>query len=132
MPMSWNSHWPDLPLDAWSETCDTLQLWTQIAGKVRLACTPLVNHWWNVTFRVNSRGLIAPQNRCGERTFDIMFDLIDHQLRIASNDGRAELRLKPMPVAEFYVAFMERLRSLDIDVLDLDDAVRNRERGAVR
>src|SRR5580700_3544729 len=65
MPMSWNSHWPDLPLDAWSETCDTLQLWTQIAGKVRIACTPLVNHWWNSTFRVNARGLVAPQNRCG-------------------------------------------------------------------
>src|ERR1700726_3915810 len=115
--MSWNCHWPDLPLDAWSETCDTLQLWTQIAGKVRLACTPLVNHWWNVTFRVNSRGLIAPQNRCGERTFDIVFDLVDHELRIAANDGRIEsFALKPMPVAEFYVEFMERLRNLDIDV----------------
>ena len=75
--MSWNSHWPDLPLDAWSETCDTLQLWTQVAGKVRIACTPLVNHWWNSTFRVNARGLVAPQNRCGERTFDIVFDLVD-------------------------------------------------------
>jgi Family of unknown function (DUF5996) len=39
MPMSWNSHWPDLPFDAWNETCDTLHLWTQIAGKVRIACT---------------------------------------------------------------------------------------------
>jgi hypothetical protein len=115
--MSWNSHWPDLPFDAWNETCDTLQLWTQVAGKVRLACTPLVNHWWNSTFRVNARGLIAPQNRCGDRTFDIVFDLVDHELRIARNDGRVEsLALKPMPVAEFYVEFMERLRSLDIDV----------------
>ena len=115
--MSWNSHWPDLPLDAWSETCDTLQLWTQVAGKVRIACTPLVNHWWNSTFRVNARGLVAPQNRCGDRTFDILFDLVDHELRIAANDGRVEsLALKPMPVADFYVAFMERLRSLDIDV----------------
>jgi Family of unknown function (DUF5996) len=115
--MSWNSHWPDLPLAAWNETCETLQLWTQVAGKVRLACTPLVNHWWNSTFRVNARGLVAPQNRCGECTFDIVFDLVDHELRIASNDGRIEsFALKPMPVAEFYVAFMERLRNLDIDV----------------
>ena len=110
----------------WSETCDTLHLWTQIAGKVRLACTPLINHWWNVTFHVNSRGLIAPQNRCGERTFDIVFDFIDHELRIVTNDGRIEnFALKPMPVADFYGAFMERLRRLDIDVSDLDHAVRN-------
>ena len=48
--MSGNSLWPDLPLAAWSETCDTLHRWTQIVGKVRLALTPLINHWWNVTF----------------------------------------------------------------------------------
>src|ERR1700733_10270904 len=98
MPMSWNSHWPDLPFNAWNETCDTLQLWTQIAGKVRLARPPPINHWWNVTFRVNARGLVAPQNRCGDRTFDIVFDLVDHELRIARNDSRIEsFALKPMP-----------------------------------
>src|SRR3984893_12821125 len=115
--MSWNSHWPDLPFDAWSETCDTLQLWTQIAGKVRLACTPLINHWWNSTFRVNARGLVAPQNRCGDRTFDIVFDFVDHELRIVANDGRVEsFGVNPMPGAAFYVAFLARLRSLGIDV----------------
>ena len=55
--MSGSSPWPDLPLSAWSETCDTLHRWTQIAGKVRMALTPLVNHWWNVTLCVTSRGL---------------------------------------------------------------------------
>jgi hypothetical protein len=114
-----NAHapWPDLPFDAWSETCDTLQLWTQIAGKVRLALTPLINHWWNVTFRVTARGLIAPANVYGGRSFDIMFDLFDHQLLIATSDGRLEsFALKPMPVADFYEAFMAALRRLDIDV----------------
>jgi hypothetical protein len=112
-----NAHWPDLPLDAWSETCDTLHLWTQVAGKVRLALTPLVNHWWNVTFRVTSRGLIAPANHYGGRSFDIMFDLFDHQLLIATSDGSLEsFPLKAMPVAEFYEAFMDSLRRLDIDV----------------
>ena len=130
MTMSWNAHWPDLPLDAWSETCDTLQLWTQIAGKVRLACTPLVNHWWNVTFRVDSRGLVAPQNHCGHRTFDIVFDFVDHALHIAANDGRSEsFALKPMPVAAFYGEFMERLARLDIETsiwptpVEIDNAV---------
>ena len=54
------AQWPELPFPAWSETCDTLQLWTQIVGKVRIALTPLVNHWWNATFAVTARGLAAP------------------------------------------------------------------------
>jgi hypothetical protein len=112
-----HSPWPDLPLQAWSETCDTLHLWTQVAGKVRLALTPLINHWWNVTFRVTSRGLIAPANHYGRRSFDIMFDLFDHQLLIATGDGSLEsFPLKAMSVADFYETFMERLRRLDIEV----------------
>src|SRR5271167_1206369 len=100
--MSGNSLWPDLPLSAWSETCDTLHLWTQIAGKVRLASTTRINHWWNVTFYVNSRGLVAPGNRCAGGTFDIAFDFVDHQLRIVTSDGRAEgFALRPMAVADF-------------------------------
>jgi hypothetical protein len=115
--MNENSPWPDLPLAAWRETCDTLQLWTQIAGKVRLKLTPLINHWWNVTFRVSARGLVAPANCYRGRTFDIIFDLVDHQLRIATSDGRVEsFALAPMAVADFYAAFMERLHRLGIDV----------------
>jgi uncharacterized protein DUF5996 len=117
MRMNENSPWPDLPLAAWSETCATLQLWTQIAGKVRLKLTPLINHWWNVTFRVSSRGLVAPANCYRGRSFDIIFDLVDHQLRIATSDGRVEsFALAPMAVADFYAAFMERLHRLGIDV----------------
>jgi hypothetical protein len=51
------SPWPDLPLSAWSETCETLHRWTRIVGKVRMALTPLVNHWWNVILYVTSREL---------------------------------------------------------------------------
>jgi len=115
--MNGNSHWPDLPLAAWSDTCDTLHLWTQIAGKVRLKLTPRINHWWNVTFRVSSRGLIAPGNCYGGRSFDIVFDLFDHQLLIAADDGSVEsFALAPMSVADFHAAFMQRLNRLGIDV----------------
>lgn len=113
--MTTNPLWPDLPLQAWSETCDTLHLWTQVAGKVRMAATPMVNHWWNVTFFVTSRGLVAPSNYHRGRSFDIVFDFVDHELRIAASDGRREcLSLKPMTVADFYAEFMQRLRRLDI------------------
>jgi Family of unknown function (DUF5996) len=109
--------WPDLPLSAWSDTRETLHRWTQIAGKVRLRQTPLLNHWWNVTFHLDSRGLVAPANPCAGGTFDIVFDFVVHQLRIAKSDGRSEsFALAPMPVADFYAEFMRRLRRLDIDV----------------
>jgi len=112
-----NPRWPDLPFAAWRDTCDTLLLWTQIVGKVRIACTPLINHWWNSTFAVTSRGLMAAAMAHRGRTFDVVFDFAEHELRIEASDGRAEeLALEPMAVADFYAAFMERLRSLDIDV----------------
>jgi hypothetical protein len=115
--MSENPRWPDLPLAAWSETCDTLHLWTQIIGKVRIACTPLTNHWWNATLFVTGRGLAAPAMPYRGGTFDIVFDLADHQLAIETSECRSEsFALKPMSVADFYAAFMERLHRLGIDV----------------
>ena len=117
MSIDTNSPWPDLPFAAWRDTCETLILWTQIVGKVRIACTPLINHWWNATFDVTSRGLIAPAMPYRGRTFDVIFDLTEHRMRIEASDGRTEvLALEPMTVADFYAAFMAALRRLDIDV----------------
>jgi Family of unknown function (DUF5996) len=115
--MSGNPHWPDLPLEAWKETCDTLQLWTQIAGKVRIATTPLINHWWNATMLVTARGLAAPAMPYAGGTFDIIFDFANHRLVIETSDCRVEsFALAPMSVADFYAEFMRRLRRLGIDV----------------
>jgi hypothetical protein len=115
--MSVHSLWPDLPLSAWSETCDTLQLWTQIVGKVRIATTPLINHWWNATLFVTARGLEAPAMHHPGGTFDVLFDLAGHRLVVQTNDGRVEeFALRPMAVADFYTEFMHRLRRLGIKV----------------
>jgi Family of unknown function (DUF5996) len=115
--MSAKPQWPDLPLAAWSDTCETLHRWTQVAGKTRLALTPLINHWWNVTFLVSARGLVAPANCYDRHPFDIVFDFVDHELRITASDGRSEsFALRPMTVADFYAAFMARLHRLGIDV----------------
>jgi Family of unknown function (DUF5996) len=109
--------WPDLPLAAWSETCDTLHLWTQMVGKVRIALTPLVNHWWNATFLVTARGLVAPAMPYCGRTVDVIFDFATHRLVIETSDGRVEdFALEPMAVADFYSEFMRRLRRLGIEV----------------
>jgi hypothetical protein len=112
-----SAQWPDLPFAAWSGTCNTLILWLQIVGKVRIACTPLINHWWNATFKVTSRGPSAPAMPYHGRTFDVLFDFTDHRVLIATSDGRTEtLALAPMAVADFYAAFIQALRRLGIDV----------------
>ena len=87
--MSEGAIWPDLPLAAWSETCDTLQLWTQIVGKVRIALTPLLNHWWNSTFFVTARGLVAPAMPYRGRTVDVIFD------RTTAQSSRRSSRHRP-------------------------------------
>ena len=109
--------WPDLPLAAWSQTCDTLHLWTQIVGKVRMASTPLVNHWWNVTLYVSARGLTTSPMPYEDRVFEMEFDFIDHKLRIDCSDGAlTTLDLRPQSVADFYKELMSALRGLGIDV----------------
>ncbi len=115
--MSENPLWPELPLGAWSDTCDTLHLWTQIAGKVRIAVTLLVNHWWNATFLVTARGLTAAAMPYTGGIFDVTFDFASHQLIVETSEGRAEsFALRPMTVADFYAEFMQRLHILGVDV----------------
>ena len=72
--------WPALPLSSWNDTRATLHMWTQIVGKVRLALTPKVNHWWNVPLYVTSRGLTTSQMPYAGRAFELRFDFLDHQL----------------------------------------------------
>ena len=109
--------WPPLPLESWKDSYATLHMWTQIVGKVRLALTPKVNHWWNVPLYVNARGLTTSPIPYGTRTFEIAFDFIDHQLRLETTDGSIRsLPLLPRSVADFYQEFMAVLRSVDIDV----------------
>ena len=79
--------WPSLPLESWSETCATLHMWTQIVGKIRLAQSAWINHSWQVTLYVTSRGLTTSPIPYEMRTFEIDFDFISHQLRIQSSDG---------------------------------------------
>jgi hypothetical protein len=112
-----DSLWPDLVFDEWADSCATLQLWTQIVGKIRLALAPPVNHWWHVPLYVTCRGLTtSPIPRAG-RTFQIDFDFIDHELQITTSNGRQEkLALGPRSVADFYDEIMGRLRALDLSV----------------
>ena len=109
--------WPALPLDEWRPTYDTLHLWSQMVGKTRLALAPMQNHWWQVTLYVTSRGLGGPPLPYGDRTLDIDFDFIDHQLVVRTSDGATRsLALAPRSVADFYAEYRGLLRALDVDV----------------
>ncbi len=109
--------WPALPYGAWKDTAATLHLWTQIAGKIRLAKTPWLNHSWHVTLYVSARGLTTGPIPDGARTFEIEFDFIAHVLRITASDGPArEVKLRPVTVAEFYAEVMHALASVGLSV----------------
>ena len=109
--------WPELRLDAWHDTYATLHMWTQVVGKVRLAVSPRVNHWWEVPLYVDARGLTTSAIPYGDGIFEVRFDFIDHKLIIETSWGASKtLAIEPRSVAEFYAEFMSALRSLGIEV----------------
>lgn len=109
--------WPSLPLDEWKDTYATLHMWTQVAGKVRFALSPWVNHSWHVTLYVTSRGLTTSPIPYGERTFEIKFDFIDHRLVVETSGGDVKhVELRPRSVADFYGEVMSSLRGLGMDI----------------
>jgi hypothetical protein len=129
--------WPALPLTGWVDTKETLHLWAQIVGKVRLALAAPVNHWWHVPLYVDARGLTTSAMPFRGGTVEMRFDFIDHQLFIETSDGaRESVELEPRSVADFHDATMRALRHagvhlhifpraverVDIVLLDRDEA----------
>lgn len=108
---------PALPLESWKDTLATLHMWTQVVGKVRLKLCPLVNHFWNVTFYVTSRGMTTGPMPYDRGTVEVSFDFIDHKLILETSEGRlATIALKPQSVAEFYKKFTAALAELGVNV----------------
>jgi hypothetical protein len=115
--MSSDDKWPELPLDAWRDTYATLHMWLQIVGKVRLAQTPWVNHSWHVTLYPTASGLTTSPIPYGDRTFEITFDFVRHQLCVHTTDGRnVGFPLEPQSVATFYRRLMDAMAALGVHV----------------
>jgi Family of unknown function (DUF5996) len=109
--------WPALPYAASRPTLETLQLWTQIVGKVRLAQTPWLNHSWHVTLAVSARGLTTGLIPHGARGFELELDLISHELAIRVSDGGQDwIALAPGTIADFYAQVRETLERLGVPV----------------
>lgn len=109
--------WPALPLNEWQDTYATLHMWTQIVGKVRLALTPHLNHWWEVPLYVNAVGLTTSVIPYQGEAFEIEFDFLHHNLLIRTSRGAdPRVPLRPRSVADFYREFMAALHSAGIQV----------------
>ncbi|WP_225867589.1 DUF5996 family protein [Cyanobium sp. NIES-981] len=117
-PHSPQAAWPPgLPYADWQDTCRTLHLWTQIVGKIRMALTPAINHWWHATLYVTPRGLTTGTIPCAARTLEIRFDFLEHQLRLEASDGASRsIQLAPRSVADFHRAVMAAMNELGIEV----------------
>lgn len=109
--------WPDLPYLAWKDTYETLHMWTQIVGKIRLVRMPWLNHTWQVTLYPTASGLTTGRMPYGHESFEIAFDFVAHALDVQTSRGdRRTVALKPMPVSQFYAAVMEALAALGMPV----------------
>lgn len=103
--------WPAIPLAEWRASYETLHLWTQIVGKIRMSLTPLLNHWWNATLYVTARGLTTSSIPYGERAFELRFDFIDHTLTLETSwDNGATIPLQPQACADFYETLFATLK----------------------
>jgi hypothetical protein len=117
MTDSQKTSWPELSLLSWRDTYATLQLWTQIVGKIRLTLSPWLNHSWHVTLYVTGRGLSTSPIPYAARNFEIEFDFIDHVLKISTSDGAVrQFALAGHSVATFYARIMADLTELGIHV----------------
>jgi len=109
--------WPELDWAQWSDTADTLHMWTQIVGKTRLALSPLQAHWWNVPLYVSARGLSTAAMPYGDEMLEIEFDFVSHVLRYRLSTG-AEIAtpLRNQSVADFYAEYKRSLAALGVTV----------------
>src|SRR5450432_2662097 len=113
--MTLDLKWPDMPLADWRATYATLHMWSQIVGKTRLALAPMENHWWQVALYVNARGLTTSPMPIGNRSIEVQFDFVSHQLIFQTSDGAERLLpLASMTVADFFARYMNILHELQI------------------
>jgi hypothetical protein len=111
------SLWPELPYAEWHETAATLQLWTQVVGKIRLALTPWINHGWHVPLYVTARGLGTSAIPAGGELLEIEFDFIGHRLITRTSQGEERaLALRPQSVADFYARMLDLMSDIGVAV----------------
>jgi hypothetical protein len=118
-PSSLRPSLPPLPLEEWEQTKETLHLWVQIVGKIRMATSPPRNHWWHVPLYLDIRGLTTRRLHAADGTsFQINFDFVDHRLVVRTSRGETEsfALVDNLSVAAFDERLHATLRDLGVDV----------------
>lgn len=117
LTLSREERWPALPLEEWRPTRDTLHMWTQIVGKLKVELSPFQNQLWQTALALTARGLTTQPIPYGGDVFQADFDFIDHHLRLATGHGtRKVIPLYPRSVADFYEETIACLEALGIVV----------------
>ena len=112
------NNWPDIAYSEWKDTLLTVQLWTQIVGKIRLVSMPWINHSWHVTLYVSPVGLTTGSMPYNAGIFEIEFNFLQHKILITTSTGsRKEIKLYPRTVADFYQELFAALKEAGIDVI---------------
>ena len=118
---------PALDYDTWSDTKDTLHLFLQVIGKIRLKAHPKQNHWWHVTLYPSVRGLTTGRIPHGADSFEILYDMLDHRVIVSQNDGRSEqFDVAGLTVAGFYNAIFGVLKTLGVEIKILTKPYENK------
>ena len=108
---------PPLPLEEWEDTKETLHLFVQIVGKIRMTAHPKLNHWWHVTLYPGVQGLTTGRIPYGAGTFEIAFDFFNHSLTVnASGSNTVRFPIAGLSVADFYAKLMQTLSTLGIAI----------------
>lgn len=113
-----NYNLPELPLEEWESTKETLHRYFQIIGKIKMKLAPKQNHWWHIVLHTNSRGVTTRSIPYGDLSFEISFDFIDHELQvICSNGNKFSFPMNDgLTVASFYQQTIELLKSIGVKV----------------
>lgn len=109
--------WPELVTCEWSDTRETLHLWTQIVGKLKVELAPFQNQLWHTALALTARGLTTGPLPYAEGAVQADFDFLAHQLTLqTSRGGFKSVPLYARSVANFYDEVFASLRALGIEV----------------
>jgi hypothetical protein len=109
--------WPSLPSVDWTDTLETLHLWTQVVGKIRMGQAPWLNHSWSVTLYPTATGLGTSLVPYGGEGFELDFDFLRDELVLSTTTNeRRVIDLAPRSVADFHAAVLEAMESVGMPV----------------
>lgn len=109
--------WPELPYNEWCGTLDTVHMWLEIVGKIKLALSPFLNQWWEVAFTVTTTGLTTGLIAYNDGAFQIDFSFVEHTVSLTTTWGQtASFELRQQSVAAFYEATTAMLLKAGITV----------------